>query len=502
MEQWSGQLDLLRQNDLLSESRFLSFAKDRGIPVHGVSKGDPGEFYKRGWLEADGLTNEGQPLFHPFRIYPLHGILKAYRRPLTITLDSQSQSAAAFVARIVESLPSADQLRGHAPTWNEVSDLAVILEPLYWPRVTGRATHSMFVAETDYARETERYGSDVREFIASLDVERWKTEHESLRLEGGSAERNSDLYLLLRLSDWQKRKQLRGAVSLALWFRHMAEVIRRGFEEIHGVLWPEEDEAFGSWAPNGRRLTYGSSRPLDDAARARPHVVSNYRLQTGSVVRWYVEGATEFHAIQSVLQEPALLGVELVNLKGQIAAEKDNAVLKLQDGLTQDLALRRFSMISFDTDVPASVKAVRRQVEEKRVVGSIHPSVPDFEFANFALQELIEIAADLDEGKGVPGDPVREADWTGIGAAGAFAARYREVSKRRPRSLKGKEWGEALAAYADVHPVRSDTGEERPLWRAVGNATRSRFASYDLQRERRGFDPITFASIEVDPSEG
>jgi hypothetical protein len=361
---------------------------------------------------------------------------------------------------------------------------------------------SVMTVSHHLGREGKRYQRKVRRLVQGLDLEHWKAAHESLRIEAALAERNSDLYLLLRLSDWQKRKQLRGAVSLALWLRHMAEVIRRGFEETHGVQWPEEDEAFGSWAPNGRKLTYGSSRPLDDTARARPHVVSKYRLQTGSVVRWYVEGATEFHAIHFILPQPALLGVELVNLKGQIAAERDNAVLKLQDGLTQDLALRRFSMISFDTDVPANVKAVRRQVEENRVVGSIHPSVPDFEFANFALQELIEIAAGLDEDKGVPGGSVREADWTGIAAAGAFAARYREVSKRRPRSLKGKEWGEALAVYADMHPVRSDTGEERPFWRAIGNAARSRFASYTRQKERYGFDPTTFASVEVDASEG
>lgn len=502
LQQWSGKLELLRQNDLQSESRFLSFAKDRGISVLGVTKGDPGEFHRRRWLEADALDEEAQPLFHPFRIYPLLGILKSYRRPFAVSLDSHPERAAIFAAQMVESLPSTDQLEEHAPAWNEVADLAILLEPLYWPKVIGQVTRSGFVDEAEFGRELEGHRQEVLAFLAGLDVERWRREHESLRIEGAHADGNSDLYLLLRLSDWSKRKQLKGVVSLALWLRQMAELIRRGFEEAHEIEWPEEDEAFGFWAPDGRKLMYGSNRPLDDPAQARPRVVSNYRLQTGSIVRWYVEGTTEFHAIHFILRQPALLGIELVNLKGQIAAERDNAVLKLQDGLTQDLALKRFSMISFDTDVSANVKAIQRQVEENRVVGSLHPHTPDFEFANFGLRELVEIAAGVDEANEVPGDAVRQAEWSGIAGGRDFATRYCEASQREPRSLKGEEWGEALAAYAHEHPVRSDNGEERPFWRAIGNAMRCRFASYDLQKERHRFDPVTFAPVEVGPSEG
>lgn len=500
-QQWSGKLELLRQNDLQNESRFLSFAKDRGISVQGVTRGDPGEFHRRGWLEADALAEEAQPLFHPFRIYPLLGILRSYRRPLAVSLDSHPERAATFTAQMVESLPSTDQLEELAPAWNEVADLAILLEPLYWPKVIGQVTHSAFVDEAEFGREMEGYRREVLGFLAGLDLERWRGEHESLRIEGAKADRNADLYLLLRLSDWSKRKQLKGVVSLALWLRQMAELIRRGFEKAHGIEWPEEDEAFGFWAPDGRKLTYGSNRPLDDPAQARPRVVSNYRLQTGSIVRWYVEGTTEFHAIQFLLSQPALLGVELVNLKGQISAERDNAVLKLQDGLLQDLALRRFSMISFDTDVAASVKAVRHQVEENHIVGSIHPSAPDFELANFALEELVEVAACLDEGEGVCGDAVRQADWTSVAGTRDFETGYLDASQRQPRSLKGRTWGEALAVYADQHPVRSDTGEERPLWRAIGNAFRCRFANYDLQKARHGFDPETFAAIDLETSE-
>ena len=492
---WSDSLDVLRQNDLLSESRFLSFAKDRGTSLHGVTTGEPGEFYRRGWLEADGLSDEGQPLFHPFRIYPLIGVLRYYRHPFSVTLDSTPERAASFAARMVGDLPPADGLSERSPQWNDVVDLAILLEPLYWHRIVGHLTRSAFVEEAEYGRVFDAYRGGVLEFIAGLDIDRWREEHESLRIEGARADANADLYLLLRLSDWNRRKRLEGVVSLALWLRHMAEVVRRGFEEVHGVEWSEEDEAFGFWAPDGRQLTYGASRPLDDLAHARRRVASNYRLHTGSIVRWYVEGDTEYHAIVSVLPRPAFFGIELVNLRGQIAGGRDNTVLRLRDGLMQDIALGRFSMISFDTDVAANVKAVRRHVEAERVVGSLHPNEPDFEFANFTLPELVEIAAALDEDNGVEGDAVREAEWAGMDSAKFFEARYCEVS-RRGRSLKGRDWGEALAAYADAHPARPDTGGERPLMRAIGNAVRSRHVAYDLQKERWTFDPLTFAPVE------
>ena len=78
---------MLRQNSLLSESAFLSFASDRGVSISGVTRGDPGEFYRRGWLEADDLNDEAQPLFHPFRVYPLLRIIRFYRRQVSVTLE-------------------------------------------------------------------------------------------------------------------------------------------------------------------------------------------------------------------------------------------------------------------------------------------------------------------------------------------------------------------------------------------------------------------------------
>ena len=54
LRMWSLDLAALRQNDLLNESAFLSFARDRGLNVVGVLKGEPGALHRGGFLSADG----------------------------------------------------------------------------------------------------------------------------------------------------------------------------------------------------------------------------------------------------------------------------------------------------------------------------------------------------------------------------------------------------------------------------------------------------------------
>jgi len=99
LHRWSRDLKVLRQNSLLSEPAFLSFARDRGLGVSGAVTGDPSEFYERGWLSADGRW-DGKHQFHPFRFYVLHEVLCSRTRP------------------------SPPRVR----EWNEAVDLAIVLD--------------------------------------------------------------------------------------------------------------------------------------------------------------------------------------------------------------------------------------------------------------------------------------------------------------------------------------------------------------------------------------
>jgi len=108
LKRWSKDLELLRQNELLDESAFISFARDRGLILTGIVKGEPSQLHAHGRLLADGKLGSTL-LFHPFRFYVLHHALSDARH--------------LWPASIRE--------------WNETAELAILLEPIYWPEITG-----------------------------------------------------------------------------------------------------------------------------------------------------------------------------------------------------------------------------------------------------------------------------------------------------------------------------------------------------------------------------
>lgn len=156
--------------------------------------------------------------------------------------------------------------------------------------------------------------------------------------------------------------------------------------------------------------------------------------------------------------------MELINLKGAIGNEKASTPLRLADNLVKDKELRRFSFISFDGDLPANVRAIKRQIDNGNVVGYINHNNPDFEFANFKLCELIEVAAILDEEQGVDAQAIRNSSWANVNSGKAFEERYRSLSKIGQGGLKGERWGTALAQYALNNPLIHGSEQKRPFF--------------------------------------
>ena len=152
-------------------------------------------------------------------------------------------------------------------------------------------------------------------------------------------------------------------------------------------------------------------------------------------------------------------------------------------------------MISFDLDVGANVRAIRRQVELDNVVGYIAAHDPDFEFANFRVEELAQVAADILDDARVDGQILRNASWEGVTSGKSFEERVVHLSGGRLRGLKGELWGRALARYAGEHPEQAD-GSPRPFNRELSAALQGRAVNHDYQRASISFDPITFKARE------
>jgi hypothetical protein len=448
--------EVLRQNWLIDGSQMFTFLCDRGLADYGVRERFEAIIKE---LFADVPAPDGAGEFHPFRFYTVFRAIQ--------------NSAGTMVS---------------SPADGESIDLAVLLEPIYWPEITYR--RAIDVGEDEYLRLLGEYKGHLLPLLQQEDSNRWKSHHQSLLRIAARLDSNRELYLLLRLSGWDQRKTLTGKVSAALWIRHIAEVIRRGFEEVQGGLWPEEDGAFDRL----RTRLLGSERLLDNRTLSRRHVARRFELFSGSAIRWYVEGPTEYYAACQALDDPALYGVEIVNLAGRIEKDKDNIALNMKEWLQEDNRLKRFSMISFDADVRQNVKTI--EALSNLVVGSIFPHRPDFEFANFTLQELIHIAAELDKAEGFDGDVLQSADWTGIDAGKAFEKSYFAISKRG-RALKGEKWGRALARYAEEKPNKSD-GVERPFAASLRHAVLAQYSNYDHHKDSFTIDPKT---LRTEPRE-
>jgi len=257
-------IERLQQNLLLSERDLIFHGRKRAI---AIPEGEPTVFVQRGWLESDGVNYDGAPLFHPFRLYVLHRILKS-------RIPAGGQSGDAF---------NEDVIRTKSPRWNAIVDLARSLEPIYWPRII--ASFSFNGDEGTHRAELSAYKSAALEFVQQLDPKEWSDIHRSIRLEAAWHDDNPELYILLRLSTWESRSKLTGRIAGSLWFRHMAEVIRRAFEEAWSIQWPEEDQAIGRWLTGGRKHAFGFERPLDDEFRSKPRIAYRFGLFTGSTVR-------------------------------------------------------------------------------------------------------------------------------------------------------------------------------------------------------------------------
>jgi hypothetical protein len=495
---WADDLESLRQNRLLSESNFLTFTRERGVPVCGVCSGEPSDFSNRGWLPFDGQYDDGTRLYHPFRIYALYFLLEACDLHISKVSSLHPKEMLSLVAQVLENcIPNDTAFQQLADGYNRVVDLAILLEPIYWPSISGWTSSSAWLTEDARNARLAEYKEKVRKLLLLLDPEEWKKIHERLRHQSAIIDDNDDLYLLLRLSRWNRRERLKGKIALALWIRHIAEVIRLGFADICAEKWDEEDQAFGMWHPGGRKSFYGTDRPIQNASIARPYLAFYFGFFTGSVVRWYVEGETEYYAIAEVLPSAPIEGIELINLRGSIASEKQNAPLKLKDLLEEDLKLRRFSIISFDRDVPANVRTIRKMIEAEKIVGLVAAHQPDFEFQNFSLTELVEVIARIEIQAGGDPEVIHGVDWTGIQSGKALDDRYMSIVSRKYPNLKGERWGRALAAYAQEFPNLPDHPDTfRPFWNEIGAALRSKMASYDMQKETYRFNLQTFEAMK------
>jgi len=434
-------------------------------------------------------------MFHPYRVYVLHHVAR------TLVLKTSTcqylrwkpgvKEIAEHKVRDFDRWTSSPEYAIRFDYWNEVAELAAICTPVQW-----------LPTEKHHARGQVSpwlppYVEMVRAFLTRsglLMIRQWR---QDLAWAANTRDSNDKIHTLLRLMRPSERERIKGHLGSAMKFLAMAEAIRRASERLLEIELPEEDELGpGQWMEGARKMLYGHERVFDAPPMDLRDFVGILGLDFGVKVRCYVEGETELGAFRHAV------GLEgqcsFVNLKGNVVQRRGKGVA-FADSLAEDMHDRVISVVVVDADRIEVVRTLKRAAREKRLHGPFFLSDPDFEIANFNVDELARVALAMHLEARVDDDQVNERLPKLLpSVAGARSAKELLVLLREAGVSgvgKSEKWGEALMTYAIAHPkfppgdVR--VGKEREIIIIARLLIRAQDVGYLRSVEREQVDPET-----------
>jgi len=387
--------------------------------------------------------------------------------------------------------------------WESIAEMAIVAEPHLYERLFSVLLGQLGMSYEEQLKVIEKYWQDVRKYYEAVGVERLEKARQHLCIEAERLDPNKTVHTILRLTSGEQRiNKIEGWLGGSMLLLTMAEMLRRATEDVFGVQLPEEDEkGFGITFSNAKKKLYGSKRILDGDQNAANAFLRLQGLDYGVRVRWYVEGDTEYYALQAILTNfPA---IELVNLKGRVAERGDRGV-SFRDSLRSDLRAERFSYVLLDADNGDYIRAVRKAAEDDDICGAFYISAPDFEFANFTLAELASILWQIAQENGVMTDVQPELKKAAQSCA--TGKDLLQVARRTVPELaqvgKGEDWGRKMMQYAVEHPkwTKADLSEPqlRPIVEALQQIIDAAAWDYKPIRQDLRVDPETGQLVERD----
>jgi len=348
--------------------------------------------------------------------------------------------------------------------------------------------------------------AEVKQCFQIVGLEILKTYWDNLCFSAGILDPNEDVHTLLRLTEGEKRiKDIHGRLGGSMLLLTMAEMLRRGSELTFDVELREEDEAGSApFISDLKKEMYGSKRIFDGQSSVKTRWLQAFGLDSGVRLRWYVEGDTEYHALQSAFG--SYIDIDLVNLRGHVVAKAGKGV-GFRDNLRGDLKSLTFSFVSIDGDRSDYLAALRKAAEEDEICGMFFMAKPDFEFQNFTLDELEEIIWQIAQEQCLTVDfergDLHDALQGATNAKHLFDA-ARKVSSCLQQLGKGPEWGKSLMTYALQHPEKSSDSsnqQTRQVITAINDALRTVHLDYQPSRDRLKVDPTTGMPVRRKPGD-
>ncbi len=437
--------------------------------------------------------------FHPFRYYIMYHI----DRVLKLRANPMQMLRSAYLPKVVDLLVSFFNQWSSEPNslrridyWNNEAALAIAIEPYAYQKVFNRLRYSSLLGFGGQRERITKHFANLMEPYCAVGIEKIESIRQDLCANAEMLDPNKRLHIMIRLMKAEERLKLKGRIGGCILLLTMAEMLRRVAEDVFNVQLPEEDEkGFGWTPPNSKKRIYGSNRILDGDRRIANEFMRQFGLDYGVRVRCYVEGDTEYGALESVLDQYG--AIDLVNLAGSVVQKRGKGV-GFRESLRSDLNNGIFSIVVIDGDRADNIRAVRKAAEDDAICGMFFISEPDFEFANFTRSELEEILWDKLNERGVS-DPSSRQKLKEIVTGTKSGKEILYAAKKEFPELyhvdKGRSWGKILMDYAGKHPEMPDQQTQnkktRPILEIVQVTVLGLSANYISSRSSQRVDPRT-----------
>jgi hypothetical protein len=442
-------------------------------------------------------------LFHPFRVYVLYHFNRVFGSNIASIQYLLNPEGLINLTRqeidVLNHWTASKEFAERFEHWNRTAELSIILEPTAYSAVFHAIRWKFPDTEDTIQTKLEAHRKTVRQFLLDVPAEEITSIRAEFCRNAELMDDNKLVHVLLRLMSPNRRLKLRSALGGCMQFLCMAEIIRRATEDALGQNLREEDElGFGQWIVGARKSLYGSERILDAPRETRREFMTSMGLDYGVKVRCYIEGDTELGALTSAVGEAG--GTEFINLQGQVV-ERRGKGLRFVASLKNDMMSHVFSVVVLDHDRTDNIRALKKAASDGAFFGRFFISLPDFEFANFTVSELLEVFLDL---AGQSHDEVpSKAELLPFVEKAESGKQFFDLLKQKGQQgiQKGETWGIALMNYALQHQElprdHRKAGETRPILVVARLLVNARDAGYLRSLERLKIDPDTGELREI-----
>lgn len=514
---WESQIKQLWQLRLLRADIVISSRKLKTAGLIEVGFVEEDWFYADerqprrktgGWVDPleslPDFPGDIDLYFHPFRYYVLYHLQRIFSLPIQPYQMMISKRYPGLLDREITNFQrwsSKPEFTKLISKWNDIVGLCVLIEPCFHADIFQSLKYSPSVGYEEQQSRIKEHWNEIAHCLCDNDLDELKKIWGDLCVNAEMLDRNKEVHTLLRLSQGGFRKNVKGRLGGALLLKTMAETLRRAIEKAHDVTLREEDEmGFGFTPLNMKENLYGAKRLLDEKRGARQYLRS-FDLDYGVRIRWYVEGDTEYGALDNIIG--SFRSMELFNLKGNIV-QKGGKGAAFADNLKTDLRSQVFSIVLIDADNDDYIRVVRKAAEDDLICGILYISDPDFEFENFSLSELEEILWGIAVENGAT-----KNDRNKLHNAIKTASSGKELMESARKALpelnqisKGVAWGQKLIEYASANPeMKNDNGSNmgtRLIIEAINASIQSVKADYLLTRKNYKVDPASGKLVSRD----